>query len=309
MTIPTPFLVGPINTYLIRGETLTLIDTGPKSEEALHCLRDKLKELGLNTTDIEVVVLTHHHPDHIGLVEEFYPQAKLYAHEKVSPWLKREQVFLENTQAFYKELYSRHGVPKEIRNKIEESTQGYLSYYPDRELDDFLKEGDQLNFLSGWSVLETPGHAQSHISLYRESDGVLIAGDHLIQHISSNAIIEAPYGKGEERPKTLLQYRESLKKCLHINTAFSGHGDVITNPTELIRKRLAEQDKKAYQFKQMIGSEEISCFDLCMKKYSHIYEKQPSLTFSETLGHLDLLEDYGEIEQVEVDGKIFYKSI
>ncbi|MCD8509475.1 MAG: hypothetical protein LRY73_06050 [Bacillus sp. (in: Bacteria)] len=184
-----------------------------------------------------------------------------------------------------------------------------MSFADKGAVDKFLQEGDRPEGLVDWAVLETPGHAQSHISLYRESDGVMISGDHLIEHISSNAIIEGPYPGETARPKTLIQYRESLKKCQHVQEAYSGHGNTVTDPAGLIQKRLADQEKKAQQFKLLMGEGPVSTFELCKRKYAQILEKQPDLTFSETLGHLDLLESREEVKQVSVDGVIHYQVI
>lgn len=309
LTLPTPFLVGPVNTYLLEGEALTLVDTGPKTEEALIALNKHLKEKGLTTADIDVVLLTHHHPDHIGLLHEFMPRAKVYAHKKVNPWLTKDRQFLTELKNFYYQLYREHGVPTEIIEKIEKRKTGYMSFADKGSVDNFLREGDMPDGLTEWKVLETPGHAQSHISLYRESDGVMISGDHLIEHISSNAIIEGPYPGETERPKTLLQYRESLIKCQHVNVAYSGHGKAVLDPPALIKSRLEDQDRKAEHFKRLMGQEPVNCFELCKRKYAHILERQPDLTFSETLGHLDLLESREEVKQTRVDGVIYYEVV
>lgn len=39
-----------------------------------------------------------------------------------------------------------------------------------------MREGDRIDSMPGFTVIETPGHASTHISLYRESDGILIGG-------------------------------------------------------------------------------------------------------------------------------------
>ncbi|MDG5786116.1 MBL fold metallo-hydrolase [Evansella sp. AB-P1] len=309
ITLPTPFLVGPINTYLIKGQALTLVDTGPNTEEAFQVLESNLMELCIELKDIEIVILTHHHPDHIGLLEKFLPHAKVYAHPKVKPWLDKDPKFLEDLLQFYGTLYESHGVPEKFIREIEKKKKGYLHFSSGGHVDKELLEGSEIEGLSEWSVIETPGHAQSHISLYRHSDGVMLAGDHIIEHISSNAIIEAPYGENEERPKTLLQYRESLEKCAHAKIAYSGHGKAVENPKKLIGNRLVEQDKKGQKFKQLMGRNPITAFELCKRKYLHIFEQQPDLTFSETLGHLDVLEENGEVRQVLLEGIIHYQVI
>jgi glyoxylase-like metal-dependent hydrolase (beta-lactamase superfamily II) len=69
LRIPTPFAVGRVNCYLLEDEPLTLIDTGPNSGKALDELQSQLGERGHSIDDLELVILTHQHIDHLGLVE------------------------------------------------------------------------------------------------------------------------------------------------------------------------------------------------------------------------------------------------
>ncbi|TMW70620.1 MBL fold metallo-hydrolase [Alteribacter natronophilus] len=308
LTIPTPFLVGPVNVYVIEGEALTLVDTGPNTEEARSVITEELGRLGYRPQDIEVLILTHHHPDHIGLTEMF-SHAALYGHEKLLPWLENNHSFHEHKARFFSDLYRSHGVPDSVRKMIEGANSYYAGYASRGNMAGVLKENDGIPGLPGWSVIETPGHAQSQISLFRESDGVLISGDHLIKHISSNAIIEAPYVEGEDRPKTLLQYRDSLKKCRHVRRAFSGHGEPVDNPAELIEERLGKQLEKAAAIKNLAGSETLTAFEICVRLYPQMYKKQPGLTLSETLGHLDLLEVNGEMTVRQENGVFYYRAV
>ncbi|MCE7791670.1 MBL fold metallo-hydrolase [Salipaludibacillus sp. CUR1] len=306
MTIPTPFLVGPVNTYLIKGDALTLVDTGPKTAEAREQMENALAELNLSFKDIELVVLTHHHPDHIGMIGEFLPNAKIAGHLKLKPWLEKDEQFYSRTRQFFYRFYREHGVPESWVREMDRSQNYYMNFTTPASVDFILEEGDSIDGLPGWRVLETPGHAQSHLSLIKEKDGTMIAGDHLIEHISSNAIIEAPYFNETERPKTLLQYREALKKCKNASLIFSGHGRTIRKPKELIEERINAMDKKAQVFKRKMGEDPIQVFSLCQKMYPEIYRKQTALTFSETLGHLDLLEERGEVKAEMSEGEIYY---
>ena len=59
LSIPTPFYVGDVNVYLIKEDPLTLIDVGPKTQEAAEALRRKLAAHGVKFEDIRRIVLTH----------------------------------------------------------------------------------------------------------------------------------------------------------------------------------------------------------------------------------------------------------
>ena len=85
--MPTPFPVGDVNVYLVKGDALTLIDTGVNTEESKETLSYKLGELRLKITDIEQVILTHHHPDHAGALDFFDQDVPVYGHQNNQRWL------------------------------------------------------------------------------------------------------------------------------------------------------------------------------------------------------------------------------
>ena len=67
ISVPTPFYIGPVNVYLIAEDPLTIIDTGPKTKEAIDALRAGLRSAGFLVSDLRRIVLTHAHEDHCGL--------------------------------------------------------------------------------------------------------------------------------------------------------------------------------------------------------------------------------------------------
>src|SRR5919206_954561 len=74
--LPTPFYVGPVNVYLVAEEPVTLIDTGPKTKEALEALKEGLRRARFRVQDIRRIVLTHAHEDHCGLAKSLRDEAK-----------------------------------------------------------------------------------------------------------------------------------------------------------------------------------------------------------------------------------------
>jgi glyoxylase-like metal-dependent hydrolase (beta-lactamase superfamily II) len=309
--LPTPFLVGPVNVYLIKSDSLTLVDTGPNTVEAKEVLEQSLKKFGYTFNDIDQVVLTHHHPDHVGLAEELFPHARLVGHKKCDPWLRKDPLFISFIENYISHFFQSHSVPEELIEKMIKSNRYYLSFTGKKGLDLEVKEGDEILGLPDWQVIETPGHAQSHISLLHSKERLLIGGDHIISHISSNAILEPPYSIEEDRPLTLLQYRQALTKCLDLNVkkVYSGHGEPVSDLKGLLDIRFLEHEEKANSLKSLIPNEGITSFDLCKLYFPHIYRKEPMLTMSEIIGHLDLLEERCAIKTIERDGLIFYHKI
>ena len=291
IVIPTPFAVGDVNAYLVKGEALTLIDAGPKTEEALTALTFGIKEAGYNLEDIEQVVLTHHHPDHAGWTDAF-DQATILGHKYNQVWMTRDEEFLQYHDQFYLQCLKEEGVPEEYFRWIEKMRRP-LNLLGNRPLDSFLYDGDMLPGHPDFQVLETLGHAQSHLAFWSESSKVLIGGDLILEKISSNPLIEPPTDANEERPKSMLQYNASLKKIqqLPIEKVFSGHGNEVYNIQELVTTRLEKQKERAFKVLDMMRDGEKTIFQLTQQLFPKVYEKELGLTLSETIGQIDYLVD------------------
>src|SRR5437899_10446216 len=76
ISLPTPFYIGTVNVYLVAEDPITIIDTGPKTSEAIQALRTGLKDAGFGVADIRRIVLTHAHEDHCGLARALRDEAK-----------------------------------------------------------------------------------------------------------------------------------------------------------------------------------------------------------------------------------------
>ncbi|MBP2240781.1 glyoxylase-like metal-dependent hydrolase (beta-lactamase superfamily II) [Cytobacillus eiseniae] len=309
LVIPTPFPVGDVNVYVVKGEKLTLIDVGPKTETAWEALTLQLKALELTPHDIEQVVLTHHHPDHAGLLDYFAPGLEVYGHRFNQRWLSRTEDFLSSHDEFYYQLFHEFGIPEKYLSLIG-LMKKTLRFTCNRSLTGELVEGDTPPGLESWRVIETPGHAQSHIGLFREIDGVYIGGDHLLAHISPNPLLEPPLPGETERPRPQLQYNESLKKLMHlpIQVVYPGHGEDIDQVNELIEKRLARQHERALHVRKWLESESLTVFEICRRLFPTVYEKELSLTLSETVAQLDYLHAIGEI-MINKKGQAFLYHI
>jgi glyoxylase-like metal-dependent hydrolase (beta-lactamase superfamily II) len=307
--------VGGINTYLIFGEKLTLIDTGANLEKNWQLLTKALEERQLTIFDIEQILLTHHHVDHVGLLDRILEvnPIPVLGHPNNKPWLLPDKQFVEWHHEFFQQFLSEFGVPAGLRRAAKEFFEKLqpLSCH-NVELTIELNEGDAIPGLSEWQVIETKGHAQSHISLYRKKDQLWIAGDHIIKHISSNASIEPPLSRNHERVKPLIQYMDNLKKCAHIptSTVLTGHGSQVTNLPELVSKRLSDIDQRAASIKDIIKETNKSGFDIVNELFpAKTVKEQLILVVYETAGHLDLLLDRGEIADITINGIKYYCSI
>lgn len=309
ISLPTPFPVGDVNVHLVKSEKLTLIDAGVKTKEAWEHFTVELAKLGFTPDDIEQVVITHHHPDHVGMLDYFPKELPVYGHRFNQPWISKDPTFFERHDQFFYDLLFKLGLNEMFIQKVNNLWET-LAFSCQRSLTHELKEGDGVPGLTGWTVIETPGHAQSHIALFHEQKQLLLGGDLLLGHISSNPLIEPPM-EGEERPKTLLQYNHSLRRIrdLQVIKVFPGHGKVVTNPSSLVTDRLHKQEKRAEVVLEMLKAGPLNVFEVCQQLFPQIYKKQIVLTLSETLGQLDYLEAEGYVRVEIQDGQWYFYSI
>jgi glyoxylase-like metal-dependent hydrolase (beta-lactamase superfamily II) len=306
--LPTPFPVGDVNVYLIKGERLTLVDAGPKTEEAWLSFQQQLKEYGYTPDDIEQIIITHHHPDHVGMLDYFDHNIPVFGHPFNKPWLKKDERFLQAQARYFEQLFLTFGLGENFLPSIQKLN-NTLEYSCDRELHHDLIEGMEIDGLSGWIVMETPGHAQSHIVLYEEKTGILVGGDLLLKDISPNPLLEPPMIEGvTDRPRPQLQLNNSISKLLDlsISVVYPGHGENIENVHELIAYRLKKQAERAELVKGFLQEKPLTAFEVCKALFPTIYHKQLMLTMSETVGQLDYLEDNRQIRIDEINTPALY---
>src|SRR5215208_3752520 len=176
ISLPTPFYVGPVNVYLIQEEPLTLIDTGPKTKEALEALKEGLRKERVRVSDIKRIVLTHAHEDHCGLAKQLRDEAKdaqVFVHGWETGHRKGRLEYGES-----RALLERAGVPAgeiaEMR-RMYEGVRRFADALEDHEHAE-LFDDDEIKFERGsLRVVHTPGHTPGSCSFLREADRTAIA--------------------------------------------------------------------------------------------------------------------------------------
>lgn len=307
IVIPTPFAVGNVNAFLVKGDALSLFDAGTKTPEAYEALKYGLKEAGYTFNDIEQVFLTHHHPDHSGWVEAF-DRAELLGHPYNDFWLKRDESYFKNHDEFYFKCLTEEGVPEKYFNWLPKMKRPIV-LVGERPLDQYLVEGDEIPGHPGWVALETLGHAQSHLAFWNEQTREMIGGDLVLGKVSSNPLIEPPLNQENERPRSLLQYNASLKRvaALPVETIYAGHGEPVKNVQSLIAERLIQQHERAMKVYGMLSDGPKTIFDLTTTLFPTVYQKELGLTLSETIGQVDYLVDQEMItESRQENGVLLY---
>ena len=308
LQIPTPFAVGRVNCYLIEDDPLTLVDTGPNSGKSLDELEHQLADLGRSIADIELVVLTHQHIDHLGLVEIIADRsgADVAAIDVVVPFVENFGDDIEADDRFAASLMLSHGIPEDVVVALRSVSRSFRAWGAKAKVTRPLHDGEQLKLRDrSLEVQHRPGHSPSDTVFWDADREILICADHLIAHISSNPLISRPLDGSDERPHALMIYIESLRKTreLPARILLPGHGEPITDHRALIDERFALHRKRSEKIHGLISERPRTAYEIAQELWGNVAVTQAFLTLSEVLGHMDLLAADGRAREV-VDGEL-----
>jgi glyoxylase-like metal-dependent hydrolase (beta-lactamase superfamily II) len=312
LPIPTPFAVGRVNCYLIEDEPLTLVDVGPNSGKALDELETALREHGRRVEDLERIMLTHQHTDHVGLVGILARRsgAEVVALDLLAPVVEEFGVHAERDDELAEALMLRHGIPRDVVTALRQLSRAFRGWGGSAPVDRRLVDGEELRFTERTLVAHhRPGHSPSDTVFWDAERRVLLGGDHLIKHISSNPLIQRPLGgksgePGDGRPRALLNYLRSLgeTRAMPVDVVLPGHGEEITDHAALIGERLELHERRARRIAALIAERPRSGYEIAQALWGNVAVTQAYLTLSEVLGHVDLLVERGQVQEAERGG-------
>jgi len=300
MAVPTPFLVGRVNCYLIEDDPLTLVDTGPNSGKSLDELEQALAELGHRIEDLGLIVITHQHMDHLGLLEIIARRsgAEVAALDVLGPYLENFSASATADDEFSMAVMRRHGVPAELATALQMVGGAFRAFGSSGRVTMPVRQGTELTLRDRTlAVLHRPGHSPSDTVFWDERRRILLAGDHLLSRISSNPLISRPLA-GEpagataaDRPHALVQYMDSLRQTREMpaELVLGGHGPPVTDHAALIDERFRMSERRAGKVRRLLEPGPQTAYDIASQMWGNVAVTQAFLTISEVLGHLDLL--------------------
>jgi glyoxylase-like metal-dependent hydrolase (beta-lactamase superfamily II) len=311
LAIPTPFLVGAVNTYLIEDDPLTLFDSGPNSGKSLDALDRALAEHGRKVEDLELLVVSHQHMDHLGLVDILQARsgAEVASLDALAPWMGDYADRMAADDVFAEDIMRRHGVPGEVATALRAVSHAFRGWGAGATVTRPLAPDSDLVLRDRTlRVLHRPGHSPSDTVFHDAERGIMLGGDHLIGHISSNPLITKPLdgsGSAVDRPKALLTYMDSLlatQAMEDVEIILPGHGDPVTDHVGLVTERFRMHEKRATKILAFLAEQPMTAHQVAHAMWGNVAVTQAYLTLSEVLGHLDVLEQRGEIVEDVQDG-------
>ena len=198
------------NTYLIKGSKTILIDPG--HQLLFENVKDHLSKLTITPHDIDLVILTHGHPDHVEAVRAFTNSRALIAlHQAELDFIRR--------------LAPHYG-----------AAMGIKEFEPQILLQEGELRVGNMTFL----VIHAPGHSPGSICIYWPQEKALITGDVIFYQGLGRT--DLPGGNGQ----TL---KESIKRLarLEVEHLLPGHGETLSGRA-LVKKNFSEVERVWFQY-------------------------------------------------------------
>lgn len=314
IAVPVPYL-GSVNIWLLPGEPLTIVDTGPANDDALASLEHQLAVHGHALEDVELVLITHHHLDHAGLASRIKERAgaEIAAHRGTARWGRSYDERLAEERHFTVELMRAHGVPEELVG----ATEPFFAYIRNEsrgfETDRPLRDGDRI--VAGGRTLRVvfrPGHSTTDTLFVDDDAREAFVGDHLLADITSGAELMPTELPGDERRQALLEYLSNLRKTqvMQLGTCYPGHGPAIEDHRALIDERMAFHSARLDLITRAIDDGSETAFDIAGRLWpDEVVQEQSVLAVWEVVGHLDILVNRGTVsEAIDESGRHRFRT-
>jgi glyoxylase-like metal-dependent hydrolase (beta-lactamase superfamily II) len=282
------------------GDGFVLFDTGIDEPGSMKQLERALEMVGLELEGCRLVVCTHAHSDHYGqaatIVERTGCELWMHPnHEHMTRAASDPEAWLEARL----EVARQSGVPEAALTAYRESRKGQDFGVagivpPDRE----LVEGVEVETgLGVWRVVETPGHAPSHVCLFQPERRLLISGDHLLGRIS----LYYDYGYSPDPAGEFVTSLDAIDE-LDARLCLPGHGRTFTDVRAHInanRELVRERVQNAYE---AIRDAELTALEVQPHVHGRpLDERTGNWWLSETLVYLNHLEVAGRARRVGDD--------
>jgi len=247
------------NCYIIGHESLWIVDPGSPDPNEQQRLLDLLDELTADGAELAGVLLTHHHPDHIGGVKALCGARDLKVHghaqtlDRIDPSIPR-------------------GTTLDDQDQID------LGNAPDGS--------------AGWQLtaVHTPGHDRGHLCFLESRYGAMLVGDML--STISTIIIDPPEGH-------LQTYMESLERIstMSMTTLYPAHGPAVRNGEKLVRKYIRHRRQREAALVKALTESAGTIEELLPKVYWDADPRMFPYAARSLLAGLEKLRDDGRVTE------------
>ena len=299
LRLPLPWPGVPhCNAWAIAaGDGIVMVDTGMHEPGSVGHLDRALAQVNLRMETTRLLVCTHAHADHYGQAATVVDRAgcELWMHP-AHDHMRAAATDPDAALMQRLEVARQSGVPEEPLRAYAEARkgQGYgVAAYvePDRPLVPGVRVQTDLG---AWDVIETPGHAPSHVCLFQPERRLMLSGDHLLGRVS----LYYDYGWSEDPVGEFLGSLDRVE-ALDARLCLAGHGRTFSDVQRHIDANRALVHERLGKVEQVVAGRTLTAFDAVPEVYGEpVTALNANRWLQETLCYLRHLEVTGRVTRI-----------
>lgn len=308
LRFPLPFALDHINLWLLEdNHGWVIVDTGLGVRRSREIWQQLLAEQ-LDGKPVTRVIVTHYHPDHLGMAGWLQQQCDVPVIMSRGEWQLATSICNASdaqTIERFKGFLGSHGLQGEDLAKVAGKGNGFRRVVmPLPERPEFVGEGDTLS-INGelWRVYIGRGHAPEHLCLYRSTDRVLLSGDQVLPTISSNLMVRPT--EPDANPVTafvdsLTVIRDALPEDTLVLPA---HGLPFRGLRTRINALVDHHAEQLDQVQTACRDQPHSAHDMLPVMFKRQLDVQQMMfAMGESIAHLNCLLEQGRVQREQHDG-------
>jgi len=309
--LPNHFDGTTVNAWLLKGQFPTLVDTGMKTEDSWEALLEQLAANNFHIKDLERIIITHGHADHMGLAKRISEAsgAKVWVPEYLYPWAVDLSTQLDYRAKIYDHAFYSNTDDTLFPFESWDSSRLMEFWDPLTEdqvhvfkNDDVIQMGDHL-----WRTIYAPGHCINQVVFYQPEGKQLLSADMILRSTPVpylDAMRDDPTSRGFNMSVLLDSFLRI--DALDINHVYPGHFDIMGDPSLLIAKQTNRIKENIDKCLKWVRSGDTSFSTIINKLYP---SRVNDSTFFMTISILDYLIEQTLIETKVINDKLEYYPI
>ena len=292
ISIPNPFFEGPNSVYLIEDDPLTLVDTGIATDQAYQALCSGLREHGIAVGDVQQIVLTHKHIDHLGNAWRIQNEsgAEILIHESEHDSVSDVNPLGNRFAHMVQQRLADWGVPEPVRPTPTNQNMPAWKLEPAKAKS--IHDGQSIDMENGeLEVVHTPGHTLGSICL-RYNDR-LFTGDHVLPDTTPNV------GGGDLAHQGLLQlFLNSLDRLRNLEDELQvlpGHGAAFWGLAKRCDEMIGHHQARLAATLQALRDGAATVFEVAQELFGEMDGFHVALGCAEANAHLEFLMQQGSV--------------
>ncbi|MFW9874029.1 MAG: MBL fold metallo-hydrolase [Candidatus Thorarchaeota archaeon] len=311
--------------YLFKTEyTYILIDAGLNFTDWEKSFFSELEKLNISIEDVDYLIITHEHPDHLGLMNSLKrknPNIQILMHELTKDsmnWMINSDNISEKQKRTgeLSQQMIKYGVNQKQGERIMKFLIAMRSITQFQAPDRILRDNEEITIGSTkLKTIWTPGHSLGHICIFNKNTSHLFAGDHILSRITPHIgsyMVPADISKNYQNydfNNVLKYYLESLDHidALHPKIIFPAHQEVIFDAHKRILEMKEHHRNRLHEISRLIENNPLTPFRISQIHFGDdLDEINTYLGLGEALSHLIYLEHQNKVKRIEKNNQIYF---